>query len=358
MPEKQAAIPQDCIASHLHTERAIDELRRQAGLIIQDDNGHAVGNYPAEFLNEETLARLRSPQLHVLITGTRAHTLGLAAQDMKIDAGNLSLAQIMALCDPVSDQSALPKMQPVPASDIDSMALRLAKYASILPALLLVSDKAAMASWPVLSVQDMRRYIAMPLVDMIQTAQAALPIEGAEHTRVVSFRSFHSTEVHLALVVGQPAQETAPLTRIHSSCVTGDILGSLRCDCGTQLKRAVEQIILAGSGVLVYLHQEGRGIGITNKLRAYQLQEKGIDTYQANLMLGYGEDERDFSLAAAILKKIGIGTIRMLTNNPHKMAAMEKAGIKVAQRIPLIAASGQHNHAYLDAKARFGHLFQ
>lgn len=350
-PDIEAA----CVASHIHTERAIDELRRQSGIVLYAE-GRAMGNFPVEFLSEAGLEAMRSPQLRVLLTAARARALGLPHHDAAIAAATLSLPEIIALGDPLAAPTSLPALDAQPASPIDSLALRLAKYASLLPALLRVEESTATASWLRLDAADAQRYIAAPHVEMVETAQATLPIEGAEEARIVSFRSAHSTAVHLALIVGQPGGE--PLARIHSSCVTGDILGSLRCDCGDQLKLALGRITGEGGGVLIYLHQEGRGIGITNKLRAYRLQEQGIDTYDANLLLGFEEDERDFSLAAAILKKLGIHAIRMLTNNPHKMAALEKAGIRVAERVPLVTPGGRHNHAYLEAKAqKSGHLF-
>jgi len=352
-------IKQESIHSHRAVERAIDELRRQWGVTIRESNGHGIANYPIEFLTEELLTALRSPGLRVLITAARARMLGLAEQDTKIDAEKLSLTEIMSLADPLVTTPPPSGLTTAPASEVDSMALKLAKYAALLPALLLIQDKASAATtdWPTLSVSDLQHYIRKPMLDVMETARATLPIEGAEKSRIVSFRSRGGSSVHLALIIGDSSAEV-PLVRIHSSCVTGDILGSLRCDCGDQLKLALSEITKAGSGILIYLHQEGRGIGITNKLRAYQLQERGIDTYEANLMLGFEEDERDFSIAAAILKHLNISRIRLLTNNPQKKAAIEKAGITVTERVALAVKTGRHNHAYLDAKEKkAGHLF-
>ena len=150
---------------------------------------------------------------------------------------------------------------------------------------------------------------------------------------------------------------TAPLVRVHSSCVTGDLLGSLRCDCGSQLQLALSQMKEAGAGILLYLHQEGRGIGITSKLRAYALQERGLDTFAANEQLGFSEDERDFSIAGELLKALGHTRIRLLTNNPDKIDAFDVSGITITERLPLITPSNTHNHAYLEAKKiKRGHL--
>lgn len=344
--------------TNMNSERAVDELKRQAGIVIRESGHYAIASYPAEFTDTATLKALRSPSLYLLITAARAKTLGLAAQDTKIEAQHLSLEQIKTLCDPLADAVTLPALVSNVAGDMDSMALKLVKYASLLPALLITDATAATSGWFELSVSDLEYYLQHPQTDVLQTARASLPLEGAEKTTLVSFRALHGTAVHLALLIGDIDHKQPPLTRIHSSCVTGDILGSLRCDCGDQLKLALSEICKAGSGILIYLYQEGRGIGITNKLRSYRLQEQGIDTFTANLMLGFDEDERDFGVAASILKSLNIDSIQMLTNNPQKLTAMEKAGITISARVPLISTTGAHNHAYIDAKAKkAGHLF-
>jgi len=350
MQEKQHNNTQKIIT----VERAIDELRRQQGLIIRENNGFSLGYVPAECLNAQTYNALNhSAQL--LITAARAKHIGMSDHAVKIHTASLSFAQMMALADPTADQSCLPVIATTPATTTDEMALRLAKYASLLPALMLAPN--APKEWQSLDAEDITYYIAHPELDMTETASAHLPLATAEHTRIISFRSCHATAIHLALIIGEPKPDTPPLTRIHSSCVTGDILGSLRCDCGDQLTLAIEQIGKQGSGLLIYLHQEGRGIGITNKLRAYMLQERGMDTFEANLALGFDEDERNFAIAASILKKLGHPSIRMLTNNPQKIAAMQASGITITERVPLVAPSGRHNHNYLETKAKkSGHL--
>ncbi|MDE3059965.1 MAG: GTP cyclohydrolase II [Pseudomonadota bacterium] len=323
-------------------ERAIDEFRRQRGITIGE-----IAYYPAEFIGENPGLR---PSF-LLVSAPRAEALGLPPQPARIDVAGMTAAEITKLANPLARQT-LSAIKTAPASEADSLALALAKYASLLPALVVTGKQ----DWLTVKATDIKHYIAAPLTGVTETAQARLPLEGMEDVRIISFRSRHGASVHLALVMGRPGD--APLVRIHSSCVTGDILGSLRCDCGDQLKLAMDAIRREGGGVLVYLHQEGRGIGITNKLRAYALQERGMDTYEANRQLGFEEDERDFSIAAAILKKLGIRRIRMLTNNPHKLEALKAAGVEVAERVPLVAPSGKHNHGYLDAKGKkAGHLF-
>jgi GTP cyclohydrolase II len=356
---------------HIAAERAVDELRRQMGLLIQEDSERVLAAFPAEFLTQAAFSYfqgLPGVALTLVITGARARSIGVDATDsaVEIDAGSFSFGNIQAIADPLADKRHLPSVTARSASRAGQQILTLAKQASLLPAMLVAQGDSSLRLMEPLSrwishwitLTDIEHYLNAPLLEVVQTAHARLPTQGGEHGQIFSFRSRHSTSVHLALAIGELAGEKTPLVRIHSSCVTGDILGSLRCDCGDQLQMALDQIGSEGKGLLIYLHQEGRGIGITNKLRAYRLQEQGMDTYEANLMLGFEEDERDFGIAAAILKKLNIGSIRMLTNNPHKMKSLEAQGIKISERIPLVAQRGAHNHAYMDAKAKkSGHQF-
>ena len=175
--------------------------------------------------------------------------------------------------------------------------------------------------------------------------------------RIVAFRAPDGGIEHLAILVGQPEQAEAPLVRLHSECFTGDLLGSLRCDCGEQLRGAIARMAADGAGVLVYLAQEGRGIGLANKLRAYTLQDRGLDTLDANRALGWAADERNFLVAATMLEALGIGAIRLLTNNPEKVAAMVACGVQVVARETHAFPANGVNDAYLATKERrFGHL--
>ncbi len=157
---------------------------------------------------------------------------------------------------------------------------------------------------------------------------------------------------HLAFVMGNVSDAENVLVRIHSECFTGDVLGSRRCDCGEQLDRSLQLIASQGAGVLVYLRQEGRGIGLLQKMRAYNLQDQGYDTVDANLLLGHGADERDYSLAARILEELGVKSIRLMTNNPLKIQALESEGIRVNARFPLEATVNADNEGYLLTKVR------
>lgn len=347
--------------SHLSTGRAVDQLRRQLGIILEEDNGKLLGAVPVEGLTPGLFAELRKSRLNLLLTAARARNLGLHVKDartVRLDAANLSLPDLLALADPLTEQPKSHNIKALPATPAEDMLMTLAKYASLLPGVLTVEGDGFPADWLKVSMADVTAYWDAPPLDLVPLARAALPIEGAENATLTCFRTRWGTSTHLALVFGDVAASPAPLVRVHSSCITGDILGSLRCDCGNQLKSAIDAIAAEGTGALLYLHQEGRGIGIANKLRAYALQERGVDTFEANLMLGFEEDERDFSIASAMLKHLGIACCRLLTNNPQKIEHLKKHGIAITGRVPLVAEAGAHNHAYLSAKAKkSGHLF-
>jgi 3,4-dihydroxy 2-butanone 4-phosphate synthase/GTP cyclohydrolase II len=172
----------------------------------------------------------------------------------------------------------------------------------------------------------------------------------------IPFRQTSNGIEHGALVKGSWSTDKAVLVRVHSSCFTGDIFGSLRCDCGQQLDKAIEMVEKEGRGVVIYLSQEGRGIGLLNKIKAYRLQDEGMDTVQANLKLGFGEDERDYGVGASIMRALGLRKIRLISNNPVKRAGLEGYGITIVETIPLVIESNPHNRFYLETKAnKMGH---
>ena len=186
---------------------------------------------------------------------------------------------------------------------------------------------------------------------------ARLPISAFEAGRLHIFRPQDGAEEHYAVEIGRPDRSKPVLSRLHSACFTGDVLGSLKCDCGAQLHGALMQMGAEGAGILLYLNQEGRGIGLANKMRAYSLQDQGFDTVEANHRLGFEDDERDFRIGAELLKKMGFSSVRLLTNNPQKVARMEDHGIKVTERVPLKVGLNPHNENYLAVKAKkSGHL--
>jgi GTP cyclohydrolase II len=197
----------------------------------------------------------------------------------------------------------------------------------------------------------------MAELTITQMTRARIPTVAGEF-QLCLYLDNQSDKEHLALVMGEVAERQDVLVRIHSECFTGDVLGSLRCDCGDQLHQAMRLIAEEGTGVLVYLRQEGRGIGLLDKLRAYNLQDVGYDTVEANLLLGHQADERDYTVAALILKDLDIDSVRLMTNNPEKIESLQKLDVSVTVRVPLQPRVTSENAAYLTAKAkRMNHLF-
>ena len=196
----------------------------------------------------------------------------------------------------------------------------------------------------------------MDSVRVERMAVARIPTGQGEYYLYL-YTNNQDEKEHLALVMGDVLQQDDILVRVHSECFTGDVLGSRRCDCGEQLQRSMQMIAAAGSGILVYLRQEGRGIGLLNKLRAYNLQDEGYDTVDANLALGHQADERDYTVAALILQDLGARSIRLLTNNPSKLLRLQELGVPVTERVPLASTVNADNAQYLFTKAlRMNHL--
>jgi GTP cyclohydrolase II len=276
-------------------------------------------------------------------------------------AEGFDLTAALAVADPALDLAA-PLKGPFRAEDFAwsaeaAAALTLARHAGILPAFLVAPDRAAE---PVsLEAGDIARWEDASALAI--ATRARLPVAANEEAEVVAFRSPGDAAEHVALVIGSRDAARLPLVRLHSECLTGDILGSLRCDCGPQLDGALTEIAAeaarGGWGVLLYLRQEGRGIGLINKLRAYRLQDQGFDTLEANRRLGFPAEARDFALAARMLALLGVSAVRLLTNNPVKVAALEAAGVTVAGRIPHHLPANPHNARYLATKRdKAGHL--
>jgi 3,4-dihydroxy 2-butanone 4-phosphate synthase / GTP cyclohydrolase II len=193
---------------------------------------------------------------------------------------------------------------------------------------------------------------------LTRAVDTRLPTDFGEF-QLRAYADSGSQHLHLALVKGAVEGLDAPLVRIHSECLTGDVFSSLRCDCGIQLEVAMQAIGLEGSGVLIYLRQEGRGIGLLNKLHAYNLQDGGLDTVEANLHLGFGADQREYSAAIAILEDLGVNALRLLTNNPAKVRAVEHSSIRMVARVPLVVPPTDHNRGYLTVKrVRLGHFLE
>ena len=287
-----------------------------------------------------------------------------AALALRVSTGLLDPAFLRGMADPTAEQM-LPE-EPMLLADPPAAApaaLALAKLARLLPAVLAaplrVGADVPAEALRLLSVpaRDVLAYPGSVAANLTMVAEARVPLEGAPDARVVAFRAPDAGIEHLAILVGDPAHTEAPLTRIHSECFTGDLLGSLRCDCGPQLRGAIRRMGEEGAGVLLYLAQEGRGIGLVNKLRAYAMQDGGLDTLDANRALGWGVDERNFLIAATMLNVLGIRSVRLLTNNPGKVMALAACGVHVVRRESHAFAPNGVNDHYLATKAqRFGHL--
>ena len=300
----------------------------------------------------------------LIISGERAAALNLANERNAADprapvvldrATWLDPETALGLADPGKDLDRAPvgPLRPVAADCVETIraGLDLARLAGLLPALWLLKPQASDFSIPIAEIERERR---QPSVEIV--ARAKLPLDEMPPTQIVAFRASDDGQEHVALVIGAFGGKP-PLVRLHSECLTGDVFGSLKCDCGPQLKEALRIIGENGGGVLLYLRQEGRGIGLVNKIRAYSLQDRGLDTVDANLRLGFADDERVFGHAAAMLRAIGIDKVRLLTNNPRKVNGLEAAGIQVTERVPHHMAANPHNADYLETKRRrSGHL--
>jgi GTP cyclohydrolase II len=355
-------------------DAAIVALRRGEPVQLAG-GGDAMLVLAAEFVDEANLRRLcevSTRALRLVLTRRRAVALGLAGRDALSGAVSMTLppqlsaAVIRNLADPAASLGVEPPglgHEPVIAEGAERAAVALAKLAALLPAALilpLAPAEAALArrrsDLAFVEIEEvLTRRAAMAA--LTQVAEARVPLADAEDARLVAFRPGDGGSEHLAILIGDPGPGVTVLARIHSQCFTGDVLGSLRCDCGDQLRGAIAAIAEAGGGVLLYLAQEGRGIGLVNKLRAYQLQDSGFDTVDANEQLGFDADERVYLPAAEMLRQLGFNTVRLLTNNPEKVAALGRYGIHVIERVPHVIPANGHNERYLHTKAtRSGHL--
>ncbi len=333
--------------------------------VILRDGREIVMAHAVETMTAAQLAAARRRMKAVLVlTHARAQTLKIrlyTPQAVALTiAKHATLAGLRAIADPTADLSEPMKgpfdtvREKLPASF--GAAIKLAKLAGLLPAVVAAKiskpDKSVLA----IAAKDIRDYEDKAAKTLAIVTRARVPLEGAEKAELVAFRSADGGPEHYAILINAPSPSKPVLTRLHSECFTGDLLGSLKCDCGAQLRGAIEAISKAGGGVLLYLAQEGRGIGLINKLRAYRLQDQGFDTLQANQRLGFEHDERLYGIAAKMLSLLRYTSVRLMTNNPGKVDGLNAYGVKVVERVPHAFPSNAHNENYLATKARAGHL--
>ena len=349
--------------------RARADLRLGVPVLLADQ-GRAALVLAAEMLTPERLAALQAlgGDLVLALTRHRADTLKARAYDGDLARvlvpKDASVGWLRALADP-ADDLRMPMKGPLQtardgSADLHRAALALTKSAQLLPAALVlpVASRAALAGAVLTEVPlaGLRRELTRETL-LAPVVSARLPMAAAQAGRVHIFRPRDGGVEHYAIEIGRPDRAAPVLARLHSACFTGDVLGSLKCDCGPQLRAALAQMGAEGAGVLLYLNQEGRGIGLANKMRAYSLQDQGFDTVEANHRLGFEDDERDFRIGAALLREMGFARVRLMTNNPRKVDMLNDHGLKVVERVPLQVGATEENRAYLATKAaKSGHL--
>ena len=349
--------------------RARGDLRMGVPVVLVG-TGQAAMVVAVEALDAARLAELRiagAPEL--AITARRAETLKARAYDGDLARIGVpkgaDVAWLRSVADPADDLRSPMKgpfhsLRDGPA-DLHRAAIALAKSAHLLPAVLVVQvangiGMAAENSLTLIALEDAGpELLRLSPLHSVVSARLPMAASGAGHVHI--FRPEDGNEDHYAIEIGQPDRTKPVLARLHSACFTGDVLGSLKCDCGPQLRSALAQMGTEGAGVLLYLNQEGRGIGLANKMRAYSLQDQGFDTVEANHRLGFEDDERDFRIGADILRKMGFSSVRLMTNNPKKLVMMEACGLHVVERVPLHVGQTAQNAGYLATKAaKSGHL--
>ncbi|MGD1869975.1 MAG: GTP cyclohydrolase II [Neomegalonema sp.] len=350
--------------------RACSELRRGAPVVIRAESGVSYLALSAEMLTDETWRAIqqatRTP-FTLAISDRRARTLKARAYDgdlarISIDAA-MRASQLRAIAAPAMALEA-PMMGPFAtdrAGDADPhrWAISLCKRARLLPAALVseLKNGEEFAHSYDLTLTPLEHLDDLSSGIWREVGGARVPREVASNSKLRLFRRDGWDDEHYAIEIGDPDRAKPVLTRLHSACATGDLFGSLKCDCGPQLHAALQRIADEGSGVLLYLLQEGRGIGLANKMRAYRLQDQGFDTVEANHRLGFQDDERILTDGGEILRAMGFRQARLMTNNPRKIAALEDAGVQVTERTPLVTETNPENVRYLQVKAeKSGHL--
>ncbi len=343
----------------LAAERAIAEFRAGRPVVIDTADTAALAA-PVEGLDNvgvAALAGLAGGRARLILAGPRLHRLGAA--DREAGAIVLQKPDLQTIARLSIEDGARLDAPVLPISQAEDMGLRLAHLAALLPALLVLPlDAGALAEAPVarVSASAIAAYPARRGAELHIVSRAKVPLEGAPQSEFVIFRGGEGLRDQAAVIVGQPDLSKPVAVRLHSACLTGDLFGSLKCDCGDQLRMTARSMAENGGGVILYLDQEGRGNGLASKIKAYRLQAEGFDTYDADEVLGFDHDQRSFGFAADMLKQLGVSRVKILTNNPNKIAALEAAGLDVVAQERVIGRPTAQNVGYLAAKRdRAGH---
>lgn len=363
----------------LTTERCVTELQRGREITLLDDHDYRCLSL-VDTLDQQKLAQtLASKSCVLVLSRSRARAIRLLSDNAQICLqlpADLSLNDLRVLSglQRVVERSKTAQANPevtkqtvTGPEDLHALvtesknlyaqsALKLARLAHALPAVIIHRPDNPPAENLCASVQNVVDYTDQS-GRLLFMGSASIPLATAENVELFVFRGKHDGVEHVAIAVENPNFADVVTVRLHSSCFTGDILGSLKCDCGEQLNGAVKQMANEGGGVILYVSQEGRGIGLASKLRAYQLQDSGLDTIEANQYLGFDPDERSYEAAISMLESLGITRLKLMTNNPAKISALRDAGLVVIDRLPSPATVNVHNARYLETKRRkAGHL--
>ena len=365
----------------LKIERAISELRRGGKIVISDPNSrYSVLLVASELIQKDTVQELSERALsrpNIILSNNRCNAIGIKITDQScsilIDK-DWSLHDILSLCMPLTGHK-IPVINGVIAESNESIVfycLLILRQSRLLPAGLMstVSNVAPenINQWAFnnnlihINISDIKYYEQNTAESLVMSVKAKVPIAETENCEIIIFRPKDGGDEHFCLVFGKTRQidtelEHNTLVRVHSQCITGDVLDSLKCDCGQQLKQSIKIMAQANEGVLIYLAQEGRDIGLLNKLRAYSLQETGMDTVEANEDLGFNDDERLYYPVKEMLSQLKITKVKLITNNPRKVENLTKLGINVTERIPIKINPNKYNKKYLDTKSKkSGHI--
>ncbi|MCV9935626.1 GTP cyclohydrolase II RibA [Boseaceae bacterium BT-24-1] len=361
MPQSRTLFGRPGETDLVTVDRALAEFRAARPVLLRHGGDLALA-LSAELAEAELATRLddlSAGHARLVLSAARLRRLGAKG---RAETGILAMPLIdLARIETLALKLDARVDAPVgPAGPLDNAALELARLSLVLPAVILVPVSAKqVAGEPLIEVtiEALNGYRAAQVARLSIVGRAPVPLEGAPDTEFVVFRGGEGLRDQVAIIVGKPDLSTAVPVRLHSACLTGDLFGSLKCDCGDQLRETVQWMAENDGGILLYLDQEGRGNGISNKMRAYKLQSQGWDTYDADEVLGFDLDQRHFDFAAAMLKQLGVSSVTALTNNPLKVGAIKAAGLEVAATQRVLGRPNVHNVRYLASKRdRAGHF--